>query len=59
MSIKPKESKSKGIQKHPHFWRSPRKPLTENEIYFPISTRRLGESIEGLNSFLAQSPGEL
>ena len=37
---------------------SPRKLPTENEkIFFLIS--RLAESVEGLNSSLAQSPGEL
>jgi len=43
----------KGSQKHPLFWRSPRKNK------FSLSTTRLGESAEGLNSSLAQSPGEL
>jgi len=38
----------------------PREPQTENEKrFFSISTRRLAESAEGLNSSLAQSPGEL
>ena len=37
----------------------PRKPLTENEnIFFSVSTTRLAESVEGLNSSLAQPPGE-
>jgi len=34
------------------------KPKTKN-VFFSISTRRLAESAEGLNSSLAQSPGEL
>jgi len=36
-----------------------RKPPTETEIFFMISTTRLAESVQGLNSSLAQSPGEL
>jgi len=31
----------------------PREPQTENEIFFSILTRRLAESVEGLNSSLA------
>jgi len=39
---------------------SPREPQTQNEkMFFSISTSRLAESIDGLNSFLAQSAGEL
>jgi len=39
---------------------TPREPLTESEkIFFSISARRLAEYVEGLNSSLAQSPGEL
>jgi len=30
-----------------------------SQIFFSISTSRLAESIDGLNSFLAQSPGKL
>ena len=38
----------------------PWKPPTENKKFlFSISTTRLAESVEGLNSSLAQSPGEL
>ena len=37
----------------------PRKRPTENENFFKISTTRLAESVEGLKSSLAQSPGEL
>ena len=50
----------KGSPKHPHLWRSHRKTPTENEkSFFSISTTRLSESVEGLNSSLAQLPGEL
>jgi len=36
-----------------------RKPQTQNEKkFFSFSTRRLAESVGGLNSFLAQSAGE-
>jgi len=34
------------------------KPKTKKS-FFSISTRRLAESVEGLNSSLSQSPGEL
>jgi len=38
----------------------PKKNPTEREkIFFSISTTRLTKSVEGLNSSLAQSPGEL
>jgi len=41
-------------QKHPHLWRSPqRNPKPKTKIFFSILTRRLAESVEGLNSFLA------
>jgi len=40
-------------QKHPHWWRSPRKLPIKNEIFFFDSTTRLAESVEGLNSSLA------
>ena len=47
-------------QKHPTCGVPPRKPPTENEkFFFSISTTRLAKSVEGLNSSLAQSPGEL
>ena len=50
----------KGSQKHLHLWRSPQKKTTKNEnFFFSISTTRLAESVEGLNSSLAQSSGEL
>jgi len=37
----------------------PRKPPKKTNHFFPISTTRLAKSVEGLNSSLAQSPGEL
>ena len=38
----------------------PREPQTENEKrFFSISTRRLAESVDGFDSSLAQSAGEL
>jgi len=50
---------SKNKQKHPHVWRSPREPKTENEKnFFSILTRRLVESIKGLNSSLALAAGD-
>ena len=43
-------------QKKTHLWRSP----SENELFvFSNSTTRLAESVEVLNSSLAQSPGKL
>ena len=51
---------AKITQKHPYLWRSPQKAQTQNEkIFFSILTTRLAESVEGLNSSLAQLPGEL
>jgi len=52
----------KGSQKHPHLWRSPPKtPHRKRKFFLFISTTRLAESVGvvGLNSSLAQSPGEL
>ena len=47
----PKVAKKK--QKHPHLWRPPREPQAKKEkLFFSISTRRLAESVEGLNSSL-------
>jgi len=47
-------------QKHPHLWRSPqRTPNQKRKVFVSISSRRLAESVEGLNSSLAQSPGQL
>ena len=50
----------KGSQKHLHLWRSPPKnPHQKRKLFFSISTTRLAESVEGLNSSLAQSSGKL
>jgi len=38
---------------------TPRNPQIQNENFFLICGLRLAESVEGLNSSLAQSPGEL
>ena len=47
-----------GQKKHPHLQRSSQQ--TENEKrFFSILSRRLAESVDGLDSSLAQSPGEL
>jgi len=44
----------------PHCYVTNRKPQTQIEkIFFSISTRRLAESVNGLNGFQAQSAGEL
>jgi len=37
----------------------PEKPKPKTKIFFSILTTRLAESVEGLKSSLAQSPGEL
>jgi len=37
----------------------PENPPQKTKIFFPISTTKLAESLEGLNSCLAQSPSEL
>jgi len=34
-------------------------PHRNRKLFLSISTTRLVESVEGLNSYLAQSPGEL
>jgi len=50
----------KGCQKHLNLWRSSTKnPHYKRKHFISISTTRLAESVEGLNSTLAQSPGEL
>jgi len=47
-------------QKHPYLWRSTQKSSnSKRKNFFSILTTRLAESVEGLNSSLAQSPGEL
>ena len=44
----------------PHCDVTSRKPQTENEKnFYSILTRRLPESVQGLNNSLAQSPGKL
>jgi len=44
----------------PHCDVTSRNPLTENEKrFFSSSTRRRAESVDGLDSSLVQSPGEL
>jgi len=51
---------AKITQKHPYCDVPLGKAQTQNEKNFlsPLTTR-LAESVKGLNSFLAQSPGEL
>jgi len=50
----------KGSQKHLHLWRStPKTPHRKRKYFFSISSTRLAESVEGLDSSLAQTPGEL
>jgi len=47
-------------QKHPHLQRSPqRTPNRKRKPFFSISSRKLAESEDGLDSSLAQSGGEL
>ena len=51
---------AKKMQKHPHLWRSSSKRQTKNEkMFFSMSTRRLADSVEGLNSSLALAGGDL
>ena len=51
---------SKGSQKHSHMWRSPpKKNHRKRKIFFFRFRLQASESVEGLNSSLAQSPGEL
>ena len=47
------------FQNMPSLWRHLQKTPIQSENFFSISTRRLAESVEGLNSSVAQSPGEL
>ena len=48
------------FQNMPSLWRHLQKSPTENEKrFFSILTTRLAESVDGLDSSLAQSPGEL
>jgi len=51
---------AKITQKHPYLWRSPQKTSNpKRKTFFLMSTRRLAESIEGLNSSLALVAGDL
>jgi len=51
---------AKKMQKHAHLWRSPqRTPNQKQKKFFSMSTRRLGESVEGLNSSLALAASNL
>jgi len=51
---------AKKTQEYPHLWRYPqRTPNPKRKTFFSISTTRLAESVDGLNSSLAQSAGEL
>ena len=45
--------------KHSHLWCHPqRTPNSDKEIFFSIKTRKLHESVEGLNSSLALAAGK-
>jgi len=47
------------FQNIPSLWHHLQKTLTENEKrFFSMSTRRLAESVEGLNSSLALAAGD-
>jgi len=51
---------AKKMQKHPHLWRYPqRTPNQKRKIFFSMSTRRLAESVECLNSSLGLAAGDL
>jgi len=52
---------AKIMQKRPYLWRSPQKTSNPKRKFFNlfILTASLAESVEGLNSSLAQTPGEL
>ena len=50
---------AKKMQKHPHLWRSPHQtPNQKQKNFFSMSTRRLAESVEGLNSSLTPAAGD-
>ena len=51
----------KGIKtlKHSHMWRPPKKTQNWKMFFFWLGTRRLAESVEGLNTSLAAAAGEL
>ena len=55
----PKMAKIK--QKHPYLWRPPQKTSNPKRkmFFFSMSTRRLAESVDGLNSSLALTAGDL
>ena len=49
---------AKITQKYPYLWRSPQKTSKpKQKTFFFMSTRRLAESVEGLNSSLALAAG--
>jgi len=51
---------AKKMQKYPHLWRSTqRTPNQKQKNFFSMSTRRLAESVKGLNSCLALAAGDL
>jgi len=51
---------AKNLKTCPHCDVTSRKPQTENKKrFFSMSTRRLAESVEGLNSSLALAAGDL
>ena len=51
---------AKITRKHSYLWRSPQKNSNPKQnFFFSILTTRVAESVEGLNSSLVQSPGEL
>jgi len=51
---------AKKMQKHLDLWHCPqRMPNRKQNTFFSISTRRLAESVEGLNSSLALAAGKL
>ena len=54
------EKMAKITQKHPYLWRSPQKNSNpKQKFFFSILTTRLAESVESLNSSLAQWSGKL
>ena len=61
VGVQGKVKAAKKKQKHPHLWRSPKRtPNRKRKTFlFSISSRRLAESVDGLDSSLAQSAGEL
>ena len=49
---------AKKMIKHSHLWRSPQQ-TPKQKLFFSMSTRRLAESLEGLNSSVALADGDL